>query len=282
MGRRGKPTKRSAVNRDHIVHEVACALAPLSCVHAVWESGAASHGTVDAWSDVDICVDADDGTADRVFGAIETALEKRFGIEITFPMPLPATHDYAQRFYRLHGASRFVFLDFAVFRHSAKDKFLNPVIHGDPVFLVTRGRPPRAPAWDSRAFVRAMRARLDRLRARREMFACFVEKEIERGNWIEALFNYQRITLDALLEVLGMLHRPQRYSFGVRYVHRELPPGVVRRYEALAFVRDGDDLRRKARAADRWLGEAMDAVDFSEVGRRLRVAGGRPAKGRKR
>jgi hypothetical protein len=277
-----KTAARSAVAREHIVHEVACAIAPLQCVHAAWESGAASHGAVDAWSDVDICVDADDGTAERVFEAVERALDERFGIALTFTMPFPPTHDYAQRFYRLERASRFALLDFAVFRRSARDKFLNPVIHGEPVFLVTRGRPPRAPSWDSRAFVGAMRARLDRLRARREMFACVVDKEVERGNWIEALFNYQRITLDALLEVLGMLHRPQRYSFGVRYVHRELPPAVVRRYERLAFVRDGDDLRRKARAADRWLGVAMDAVDFREVERRLRAAKGGRGRRRKR
>jgi hypothetical protein len=280
--RRRRAAGRATVRREHIIEEVASALAPLPCVHAVWEAGAASHGAVDEWSDVDICVDADDGTADRVFAAVERAIRERFGIALTYTMPFPPTHDYSQRFYRLKGASRFALLDFAVFRHTAKDKFLNPVIHGEPVFLVTRGRPPRAAPWDGRAFAGAMRARLDRLRARREVFACFVDKEVERGNWIEAMFNYQRITLDALLEVLGMLHRPQRYSFGVRYVHRELPPAVVRRYERLAFVRDGDDLRRKARSADRWLVEAMAAVDFAKVDRSLRAAQRASKPGRKR
>ncbi|MBM3308519.1 MAG: hypothetical protein FJY74_09360 [Candidatus Eisenbacteria bacterium] len=262
--------KRKAVSREAIVESVARALAPLDCVHAVWEAGAASHGAVDEWSDVDVCVDADDGTAERVFAAVERALRRLSGIETAFPMLFPPEHAYAQRFYRIKGASPFALLDLGVFRHSAEDKFLNPAAHGDPVFLVTRGRPPRPPRWDRRAHVRAMRARLARLRARREIFGCFVDKELERGNSVEALFNYQRVVLDALLEVLSMRYRPQRYGFGVRYVHRELPKAAVKRYEGLAFVRDLADLRRKARAADRWLVEAMDAVDFEEIERRLR------------
>lgn len=260
---------RTRVARGAIVDAIARAVAPLGCVHAVWQGGAASRGALDEWSDIDICVDADDGTSAAVFAAVERALRKLFGIELTYRVQLPPSHAYAQRFYRVRGAGRFALVDFAVFRHSAKDKFLNPALHGTPVFVMTRGGSPREARWSRKAFVRAMRSRLERLRARHAMFACFVEKEQERGNSIEALFHYQRLILDTLLEVLRMRYGPAHHGFGVRYVHQELPASVVKRFERLAFVKDAADLRRKRRAATRWLEDAMGELDFKDVERRL-------------
>lgn len=260
---------RTRVAREAIVEAIAGALEPLKCVHAAWEGGAASWGALDEWSDIDINVDADDGAAGGVFGAVERALEALSGIELAYPVAFPPSHDYAQRFYRVRGASRFALVDLAIFRHSAKDKFVNPVLHGTPVLIVTRGGRLGEPRWNRRAFVKTMRARLERLKARHAMFACFVEKELERGNSIEALSHYQRLLLDTLLEVLRMRYGPAHYSFGVRYVHRELPPAVARRFERLAFVKDDADLRRKARAATRWLEEAMEGIDFRGMERRL-------------
>jgi predicted nucleotidyltransferase len=260
---------RGGITREAIVGAIARALKPLNCVHAAWEGGAASRGAIDRWSDVDVNVDADDGTAGAVFAAVERALEKLSGIDSAYRIPFPPSHDYAQRFYRVNGASRFALVDLAVFRHSAQDKFLNPALHGMPVFIMVRGGYPCAPRWSRRAFVKAMRARFERLKARHAMFACFVEKELERGNSIEALSHYQRLLLDTLLEVLRMRYGPAHHAFGVRYVHQELPPAVVRRFERLAFVRDEADLRRKAKAATRWLEDAMDGLDFGDVERRL-------------
>jgi hypothetical protein len=260
---------RTRIAREAIVETVAAALDPLDCVHAAWEAGAASRGALDEWSDIDINVDADDDAAGEVFGAVERALERLSGIDLAYHVVLPPSHEYAQRFYRVAGASRFALVDLAVFGHSAQDKFLNPVLHGTPVFIVTRGAAPRELRWNRRAFVKAMRARLGRLRARHAMFACFVEKELERGNSIEALSHYQRLLLDTLLEVLRMRYGPAHYAFGVRYVHQELPASVVRRFERLAFVKDEADLRRKTKAATRWLEDAMKGLDFRGIERRL-------------
>jgi len=260
---------RTRIGRGAIVDAIAHALGPLDRVHAVWEGGAASRGTLDEWSDIDISVDADDGAAATVFAAVERALGKLSGIELAYRVPLPPSHDYAQRFYRVRDASRFALVDLAVFRHSAGDKFLNPVLHGMPVFIMTRGGSPTELRWSRRAFAKAMRARLDRLRARYAMFACFVEKELARGNSIEALWHYQRVLLDTLLEVLRMRYGPAHYGFGVRYVHQELPAPVVRRFERLAFVKDETDLRRKTRAATRWLESAIEGLDFKSIERKL-------------
>lgn len=260
---------RSEIGRAEVTEALVKGLAALPCVHAVWEGGAASHGTLDEWSDIDLNVDAEDGSADRVFAVVERALRSLSGIEQKFGIPWPAAHDYAQAFYRVRGASPFLLVDLAVFKHSAPDKYLEPAIHGEPVFLFVRGKPPRAPRWDRRAFAKRLRSRAERLEARYAVFGCFIDKELERGNTVEALYNYQRLLLDPLLEFLRMRYAPRHFDFGVRYVHRELPARVVRRFETLAFVRDERDLRSKVRLAERWLRETTRAVRRSDVRSRL-------------
>jgi len=65
-----------------------------------------------------------------------------------------------------------------------------------------------------------------------------------------------------------MKHGPVHYDFRMRYVHRELPPEVLRRLERLAFVRDPDDLAAKYEEALAWFREAIGAIDESQVRRR--------------
>jgi hypothetical protein len=260
---------RGRVGRDEIVRAIVNALEPMKCVHALWEGGAAGWGALDEWSDIDLCADADDARAPDVLKTAERALESLSGIEIEYPVPFPPTHNYAQAFYRVKGASPFLLVDLAVFKHSASDKFLVPEIHGRPIFLFNKGNALEPPEFDVCAHVGRMRDRLKRLRARHDMFWCFFEKEMGRGNTIEAVHHYQRILLDTLLEVLRMRHGPLHFDFGFRYVHRELPAPVLRRLERLTFVKDERELRTKARRAEQWLRETMDAIDFDDIERSL-------------
>lgn len=255
---------RDEIDRGAVNQAVARALEPLDYVHALWEAGAASWDRVDRWSDIDLNVDADDDRVEDVFQSVDAALESLSRIEIRYAIPYPPSHNYAQVFYRLAGASPFLFVDLAVFRHSAADKFLQAEIHGPPVFLFNKGETQANPL-DHDALLSTIIERAERLRLRYGIFGCFVEKETHRGNWIEALGNYQRIVLDTLLELLRIRYHPLHFNFATRYVHYELPPRVVRRFARLSFVRDEEDLRRKSRAADRWLREELAAIDRKAI-----------------
>jgi hypothetical protein len=258
-----------SVGREAVVRAVAAATEPLEGVHAAWEAGAASFGRIDAWSDIDINVDAEEGRARDIFRAVEGALSTLSPIDLKFEVPFPPDHPYEQAFYRLADAGPFLLVDLAVFKRSSPDKFLEPVIHGPAVFLFNKsGLAP--PPFDRAAFLARIRGRAGRLRMRRELFGCFIEKERRRGNTLEALANYQHILYDTLVEALRMRHGPERFDFGARYLHYELPGPVLRRLRGLAFVKDEADLWRKARRADRWLAETLEALDFDDVERRLK------------
>jgi len=264
---RGAATRARPPRRDEILAALLPPLAALEGVHAIWEAGVASWGQIDRWSDIDLNVDCDDERVGEVFPVVERALRSLAPLALNYRIPHPEEHAYQQAFYRLRGCDPCLLIDLAVFRRSAEDKFLEPETHGPARILFERPPGIRPPKLDRRGLARRIRARRERLRLRFEAFGCFVSKEIGRENWIEAFENYKRVYLDTLLELLRMRFHPVHFEFGFRYVHRELPPRVLRRLQPLYFVRDAADLGRKRRAAERWIREELRAGRGAEGSR---------------
>ncbi|KPJ61064.1 MAG: hypothetical protein AMJ46_03605 [Latescibacteria bacterium DG_63] len=259
----------TSLTREKITQTLVDALRPLDFVNALWEGGAIAFGRLDEWSDIDICVDSDDGKVKEVFPVAERALETLAPIELRYEVPLPSSHHYSQMFYRLKGTSEFLLIDFAVFKHSAKDKLLEPEIHGRARFHFNKNDSVKLPCLDQRKLMDEMKTRIGKIQERYDMFKCFFSKQMSRGNYIEALDLYGRLLLAPLVELLRMRHSPARHSFKTYYVHYDLPAEVVERLRQLYFVRDERDLEEKYRLAERWLRETMRALDFEEIQRRL-------------
>lgn len=244
-----------AVTRDAILAVLRAALEPLPHVVALYEGGAAAWGRLDRWSDVDLYIVAEEGAASETFRTVEGALRTLSPIERTFVARWPKESGIEQAFYRLEGAGPFLLVDLAVLTPAAPDKFLEPEIHGPNVVYFDKTGVTKAPPLDRAAFDAKMRERLARLREHVEMFHAFVEKEMNRGHWIEAIDDYRAYVVGPLMEALRMEHRPLHHAFRTRYVHDEWPPEVVARVQELLFVRDPDDLRRKYADALRWFRE---------------------------
>lgn len=257
-------------DREAIIRALTEALRPLAYVRAFWEGGAAAYHRVDAWSDLDLYVVVDDDRLPDAFPAVEGALRTLAPIERKYEVPWPAESGIAQAFYRLQGASPYLLVDLAVMKASAPDKFLEPELHGPAVFYLNpSGLTP--PALDLEAFLAKLKGRLDRLRTRFDLFAMFVDKELNRGNSLEALDAYQVMVFDPLVEVLRMRHGPFHYAFRMRYVHYEFPQDVVRRLERLAFVRDAADLEAKSAEAGAWFRETAGSIDLERIRSELRT-----------
>jgi hypothetical protein len=263
-----------AVNRDRVVRALVEALEPLEYVNALWEGGAVAFDRLDRWSDIDVCVDAQDERVRDVFPVVERALEALTAIDLKYDVPGVSTHGYVQAFYRLKGAPRTMLVDLAVFRHSEPNKLLEPEIHGASRFHFNKGGGVEIPALDKRAFLERLKTRLARLNLRFEIFSCNVEKEIERGNWLEAVDLYHRLVLGSLTESLRMRYNPVHYDFGSRYLHYELPPEVVGRLVALHFVSDEADLRGKVAEAEGWFRDTVAGISPESLRTSLRPGRG--------
>ena len=196
---------------------------------------------------------------------VEEALTALSPISLKYEPAWPPESGTAQAFYRLERASEYLLVDLAVFKRSARDKYLEPELHGRALFSFNKGGAVTVPSLDREAFLAKLLDRRDRLRRRVDLFAPFVTKEILRGNGLAALGAYQRIVLDSLAQVLWMRYRPAHYAFGVKYARHELPPEAVARLERLSFVGRPEDLAGKCREAVDWFRETADRVTEAEV-----------------
>ena len=118
---------------------------------------------------------------------------------------------------------------------------------------------------DRDAFVDRICARVERLRARSVMFDNFVQKEINRGNCLEAIDLYYNVTLAALVEALRIKHNPFHYDFKMRYVHYELPQRVIEKLERLYFVKDKKAIQEKYREASKWFNQTMREINRKKI-----------------
>jgi predicted nucleotidyltransferase len=261
--------KNDALSREMIIQSLGGVLQKLPYVQASWEGGSAAFNRVDEWSDIDLYVVVDDAMVPPTFEVVERTLTALSPIRIRHEVSWPPASGIAQRFYRFEKATEFLLLDLAVLKSSAPDKFLVREIHGEAVFLFNKDNAVSIPPFDAEVLVHALLERRNRLVERLGLFGPFVDKEILRGNELEALEFYRALVLPSLVEALRMRHGPRHYDFRMRYVYRELPPGIVRRLEDLAFVKDVKDLTAKNREAVAWFKSAIQEIDETEVRRRV-------------
>lgn len=246
------------VTRRLLIDTLVASLRPREDVHAAWLGGSDAFGAADDLSDVDLCVGVSDGASDAVLDAIEAALLTLSPIRARFDVPQPSWHGHAQRFYRLEDAPETLLLDVAAMeRSSAGMRFDEREQHGEPVVLFDRLGIVRSRPLDVARNEELLRARRDVLLRREVIFGGFPLKEAARGRSLDALGFYHSMLLQPLVEALRMRWCPERFSFGLRYLDRDLPADVVARLRELAFVRDLDDLREKAPIARAWLAEEL-------------------------
>ena len=258
--------KEVAVRREHVVRVLREALEPRDFVGAMWEAGAAAIGRVDEWSDMDLLVLVEDAHVEEVFDVAAAALERLSPIELSFRFPEPAWHGHSQTFYRLRDASEFLLVDFVVMkRGGTSDRFLQPEIHGTPVVYFDKWGEVMWEPLEPAALAEKLRGRRETMTSLFRLFLPFVEKELKRGNDVEALSYYHSVVLRPLVELLRIKHTPLRHNFFARYVYYELPRDVVERLERLFFVARAGELRGKCQEAARWFSELLNDLGDGPV-----------------
>lgn len=123
------------IQEQEVLNALVETLEPLPYVNALWLGGSAAWKRTDAYSDIDLMIDADDTQVDETMRFVTELLESRFGVEQKYdvqPQPMP---DLTQAFFKLKNASRFLLVDCCILKHSAEGKLLETEIHGEPQVL---------------------------------------------------------------------------------------------------------------------------------------------------
>ena len=237
---------------------------------AAWEAGSAAFGRADLSSDVDVSVIATGGpgTGTAVLDAIEEELAELTDLEL---WDVGESMFGVQRFWQPAQPgpdAPMCMVDVSVLdRETDADKLrelLTPERHGralvmhdpDGVLAETLA----ANMFDAEAHRARITSELDRLRARQNMFASFGPKELERDRLLDAHWIHHGMVVVPLVALLGMVHRPLRFDFGLRYLHDELPADVV---ECLEPIVEPGRERLAAAIAEGvgWVDSLLDDID---------------------
>jgi hypothetical protein len=250
------------MTRDELRAAIHTRLHECDAALAAWEAGSAAFGRADAYSDLDLGVLARTGTVDAVWQAVERGLEDVGGFSIRWQNPAHIFKGMTQRVYRPARGDRWPDLDVGVFQEDAEDLYLQPQRHGHATILFDRTPTQRTAGaiLDQAAHRQRMREALHQEVLRWNLYRAFVEKELARGRTIDAFGFYIAFAIRPVLTVLGMLHRPDRFDYGFRYVKEEMPAEAVETIERLCYVASPGDLPGRLEQARKVFAEAVEAL----------------------
>ena len=133
--------------------------------------------------------------------------------------------------------------------------------------------------FDAEALAATLRGKVGELRVLFDLFRVLTEKELNRGNVIEAVAFYQSFTLRPLVHALRILQDPTRHNFHTRYVHYDFPEEDVDRLGELFFVAHAGELAAKRERAERWFHEILDVINDGPFTDDVRRAAARSQRG---
>ncbi len=226
-------------DRERILSTLWEALEPHPQVHAMWLEGADALGTVDAHSDIDVWLSVEDGYEDAVLARVREALRAvaPLGVEHETPHPHLLLR---QVFFHLEGTSKFLLLDLCLQSRSRDVAFQKGVDAVRVVFDKTNV--VRYEKRDEAAEERRLRERAEALAKEFVVRQVWVEKNLRRGLFLEALGAYHAYSLRPLVELLRIIYAPHKRDFGFKDVDRDLPRDVVETLEPLHKVASLDEL----------------------------------------
>jgi predicted nucleotidyltransferase len=229
-------------------------------IRATWLGGSDAFGRADEYSDIDLCLVADDGSVEDAFGLVERAIQSVWSISRRFRLPSPTWHGHEQAFYQIAEAPPTLVVDLVVFAASKPNPFRERQRHGTPVVLFDPEGLATPTELDPAVHAAKLRVRLGALRDGFPIFQPFIPKEIQRGRTIDAANFYHGLTIRPLVELLRIAHCPERFDFGLRYLDLDLPEEVYGALQPLLFPAGPDDLRLKHAAAVRLFEETSAAI----------------------
>jgi predicted nucleotidyltransferase len=224
-----------------IVRELQEVLEQDSAIHAMWITGSVAEGYADELSDVDLWLDIDDGQDEVVFGKIETFLRSKGELDVNFSedMSPPFTH----KVYHLANMDPYHFIEVTLHSHSHNYEFIEGIRKVKVLFDkdgTTKFKP-----FDESSYDKMLEDRKQFLLEKIELGELSVKKEITRGQFMDAMHNYQFWLVEPIIELARIKHSPLKISYGLKHGSRDLPKDTVKEIESLYTIASLDSLNNK-------------------------------------
>jgi hypothetical protein len=231
-------------DREDLIGRLTDAIGADELFRAAWLGGADATGRADEHSDLDVVVIVGEGRDEEALAAIETSLGAIAPIGGRYRLPSPTWHGHEQMFWVLDGYGMAGLVDLVVLHPGEQGRWLVAERHGEARVLVDRDGLIKAAPLDREELGRTIEKRVADLRARVPVLAPLALKEAQRGRALDALNFYHGLVLRPLVEMLRIVHCPERWDYGMRYLDRDLPEEVHARVRELAFVGSCEEIER--------------------------------------
>lgn len=210
-------------------------------VHAMWIAGSVAEGFKDELSDIDIWLDIDDSQDETVYGTIERFLHTKGELDVNFreDMRPPFTH----KVYHLSHMNPYHFIEVTLHSHSHNYEFVEGVRKVKVLFDkdgIVKFKP-----LDTASHSQMLEERKHFLTQKMELGELSVKKEITRGQFMDALHNYQFWLVEPVIELARIKYAPLKISYGLKHGSRDLPKDVVVAIESLYTIASLENLQDK-------------------------------------
>ena len=190
-------------------------------ITTIWEGGSAATNTVDAYSDLDLMIVTEKANIESLFIAIESFLNKHFGIDEKFRVPEPAWHGFSQCFYHLETTEPWVYIDLCILPTTIKDRFTAIDRHGEITawkdtiqFIENIPTPQKDIKQKAKRFYQNATSGEFVLRLE-------IDKAVRRENYIDAYNFMYAYLMRHLIPLMNIEHRIEKVDFGMRYAKRD-------------------------------------------------------------
>ncbi len=251
--------------RDCLIGSLQSALEPLDFCRALWLGGSDAHSRTDAMSDIDIQAMVRDESVEQVLAAAESALGQISPVSRRYRVPEPSWHGCSQIFCALRDCPPELMIDLTMLKLSSPmaNRFLEVERHGRGVVLFDKDRLVEPVPLERDGHEAKVRAKLADLRDCVPILAPIVLKAVRRANAPEAAAMYHGLILRSLVDLLRIVHCPERFDFGLRYVRGDLPPLPAAAVERLSLPGSLEEVAEFTRE-----GLAMFAATLPEAEKR--------------
>lgn len=229
----------------------------------IWEGGSAATGFLDDLSDLDLGFVVDDDRIEEAFTLFEGLLIEHYGIKSRFRLPEPSWHGHSQCYYFVDKCPPLFYVDLLVEKKSAEDRLIEPDRHGRSRIWLNRENVLNPVATAAEEMLKRNRRFFQIQADTYPISETETEKQLLRGNEIDAMLEYQGFIQRKLAALLNLKYRPAKYDFGIRYGDREYPEKVAERVRKLMYAGSIEEIKPLFREASAWARELMEELKIS-------------------
>jgi hypothetical protein len=219
-------------------------------VYAMWLEGSYATDRVDIYSDLDICLDVEDGCEKKIANQAIKLLHDLSPVDFLYEWPKPHPQIWHPVIH-LQGSPKTLVIDLNIQSHSRKDVFIIGLPEHQIKVIFDKDDTIKYRKQNKREFGKDIKRRIDALDKRYSFFFdTYYYKNVLRGKFIEALYYYLRYVVEPIIELSRIKYCPDKLgSLGFKHIEEDLPKAVVRKIEHYYKVSSLKELESKSQNA---------------------------------